>query len=203
MVLLARDDGSVELRVNGVFVMDSDHTTTERELARVGLGQSPSPAAVLVGGLGLGFTAATCLEDRRVERLTVVEIEQPVVDWVACGLVPQNPHLSADPRLEIVVADLVDHVRGTDATYDVALLDIDNGPGYLVHEANERAYTDAFLRRLRSRLNPQGVAVIWSATPSLALQRSMAEVFTGAEGLARTVDLQGRDERYFLYIGRA
>ena len=201
MVLLSRAEGVVELRVNGVFVMDSAHTATEHELATLGMAACDHPSRVLVGGLGLGFTARACLEDARLEWLTVVEIEQPVVEWVTSGLVPGGQELAADPRLEIVVADLADHVRETRATYDVVLLDVDNGPGHLVHERNDRVYGHAFLRELRARLSPGGVVVVWSAAESQELERAMAAVFPQLQVIRRPVDLQGRDEEYFLYAG--
>ncbi len=202
MVLLSRAEGVVELRVNGVFVMDSVHTGTEHDLAAVGLALCPAPSRVLVGGLGLGYTARACLEDPRVERVTVVEIEQPVADWVASGLVPRGRELASDPRLDLVVADLADHVRDTRATYDVVLLDIDNGPGNLVHPHNERVYGEDFLRTLRAHLEPGGVVALWSASASPALESSLATVFAETSTLRRAVDLQGRDEQYFLYTGR-
>src|SRR5919112_4501656 len=69
------DDGLavLELRVNGVFVMDTLETSTERTQATSALAQVDEPRAVLVGGLGLGFTVHEVLSDRRVERLVVVE----------------------------------------------------------------------------------------------------------------------------------
>ena len=90
------DDGSpgvLELRVNGVFVMDTRETSSERGLATAALAEVEDPRAVLVGGLGLGYTAHEVLADRRVERLVVVEIEEDLVRWMRDGTVPHGPAL--------------------------------------------------------------------------------------------------------------
>ena len=66
----------LELRVNGVFVMDTFETRTEVALARAALEQVETPHHVLVGGLGLGFTAHEALSDSRVEQVVVAEVEE-------------------------------------------------------------------------------------------------------------------------------
>ncbi len=96
VVVRRRDDGALELRVNGVFVMDDVETTSERRLAQVVLDHGARD--VLVGGLGLGFTVRTLLADDRVRRVVVAELHPEVV--AANGLV--------DPRLDVVIGDVRD-----------------------------------------------------------------------------------------------
>ena len=93
----------VELRVNGVYVMDSAQTSTERALATTALAAVPAPGDVLVGGLGLGFTARAVLADPRVRSCTVVEIEPALVAWLRAGVVPDGPALLAEPRFQVEV----------------------------------------------------------------------------------------------------
>src|ERR671920_332427 len=102
----ARGPAVLELRVNGVFVMDSLETSTEQALATAALAQVDEPRDVLVGGLGLGFTTHAVLMDRRVERLVVVEVEEALVAWMRDGTVPHGPEYLADQRLTVVVADI-------------------------------------------------------------------------------------------------
>ena len=83
----------IELRVNGVFVMDTAETSTEEALASAALGLVESPHRVLVGGLGLGFTLQAVLADPRVGTVTVVEIEEPVVAWMRGAAL--TPYLAA------------------------------------------------------------------------------------------------------------
>ena len=82
------------------------------------------------------------------------------------------------------------------------LLDVDNGPGYLVHDANSALYGPALLRTTRRAMRPHGLCVIWSAAHDQALHDAMAEVFGDAEATAYDVDLQGRAEQYWLHLAR-
>jgi spermidine synthase len=191
----------LELRVNGVFVMDTLETSTERALAAAALALVEKPGRVLVGGLGLGFTMHEVLADSRVERCTVVEIEQSVVDWMRDGTVVHGPRLLADERVDVVVADVaVALAEAGEAAYDLVLLDVDNGPGYLVHDANEAIYKQPFLEAAR-RATAQ-VLVIWSAAEAPQLAAAMEAVFGNLTGTAYDVRLGDRDEQYWLYSSR-
>jgi spermidine synthase len=191
----------LELRVNGVFVMDTLETTSERALAHAALALVEHPGRVLVGGLGLGFTLHEVLADSRVEACTVVEIEQAVVDWMRDGTIAHGPRVLADERAHVVVADVAVALGEADeAAYDLVLLDVDNGPGYLVHDANEALYRPQFLETAR-RATAQ-VLVIWSASEAVELQEAMAAVFGNATATSYDVRLGERDEQYWLYSSR-
>jgi spermidine synthase len=192
----------VELRVNGVFVMDTLETTSEIELAAQALDLVERPDAVLIGGLGLGFTLQRVLADARVERAVVVEIEEPLIEWMRDGTVPHGPAILADARATVVNADIAMAIAEARSTYDLVLLDVDNGPGYLVHEGNEGVYEEDFLRRCRDLLSPGGVLVVWSANAAPDLLEAMRAVFGGAEEQAHDVLLQERPEQYNLYLAR-
>ncbi len=195
--------GFVELRVNGVFVMDTQETSSERGLAAAALAQVQDPRTVVVGGLGLGYTAHEVLADRRVERLVVVEIEEDLVRWMRDGTVPHGPAFLADDRLQVVTADVRQAlVEAAPSSYDLVLLDVDNGPGFLVHDANAEVYRAGFLGTVREALRPGGAAVVWSASPAPALEAAMAAVFGGVTPLPYDVRLQGRAEQYWLYLSR-
>ena len=103
----------------------------------------------------------------------------------------------------VVNADIAMAIAEARSTYDLVLLDVDNGPGYLVHEANEAVYETQFLHRCREVLAPGGVLVIWSANAAPDLLAAMREVFGEAEEQAHDVLLQERPEHYFLYLARA
>lgn len=201
-----REPGSpavVELRVNGVFVMDTFETSTEQALADAALALVDAPRDVLVGGLGLGYTMHRVLADSRVERCSVVEIEQALVGWMRDGTVPHGPALLADERVHVVVADIAHAVvEGRDATYDLVLLDVDNGPGYLVHDTNAALYETPFLTATKRLLRAGGVLVVWSAAASPGLERALRQVFGDAETRPYDVRLQERDEQYWLHVAR-
>ena len=194
--------GVWELRVNGVFVMDSQETSTEIELARAVLAQVDDPRDVVVGGLGLGFTLRAVLADPRVRHATVVEIEEPLIGWMRDGTIPHGPALLADDRVRVVNADLAMAVAEARSTYDVVLLDVDNGPGYLVHESNGSLYEPPFLARVRDLLRPGGALAVWSSAPSASLEAALGDALDDVETLELPVALQGRDEHYLLYLGR-
>jgi spermidine synthase len=202
LVLSRRADGHLELRANGVFVMDTENTHTEKALASLALEQVTKAEDVLIGGLGLGFTTEQVLTDPRVRRVVTVEIEPALVGLMRDGTVPHGPGLLADPRLEIRIADIQDAILA-DEYYDLILLDVDNGPGYLVHDHNAEVYAAPFLTRLQKALGPKGVLVIWSASQEPALQAQLEAVFGNATEHAYDVQLGTRPEKYFLYLSQS
>jgi len=193
----------LELRVNGVFVMDSRETTTEQALAAAALSHVDEPRSVVVAGLGLGYTVRAVLTDQRVERVAVVEVEEALVGWMRDGTVPHGPSFLADERVAVVVADVRQAVaEAGPATYDLVLLDVDNGPGFLVHEANAEVYEAPFLRAVHALLRPGGAVAVWSAAQAPGLRESLSTVFGEAGGIPLDVRLQGREEQYWLYLAR-
>ncbi len=202
---------TLELRVNGVFVMDTLETATERQLAAAALARVDDPRAVVIGGLGLGFTLHEVLADSRVEKVAVVEIEDSLVRWMRDGTVPHGPAFFADERLHVVVADIrMAMAEATPASYDLVLLDVDNGPGYLVHDDNAAVYEQTFLAQVAQALRPGGALVVWSADEAPVLAETMATVFGDVTPMVHDVVLQhgGRQEggsrptQYWLYLSR-
>jgi spermidine synthase len=225
-VVLRRRPGPVyELIVNGVFLMDTAETSTERLLAELVLARHPAPRRVLVGGLGLGYTLAGLLADPRVERVDVVEIELLLVEWLRAGLVPGADRALADPRVHVRVAD-VREVLGQDppsyteggqsgakirplsrkegdpasGRYDAVVLDVDNGPGFLVHERNAAVYEAPALRAAARVLRPSGLLVVWSADRAPGLHAALTEHVGPTEQVVRWVERQGRQLDYYLYV---
>jgi len=194
---------ALELRANGVFVMDTLEASSERALAGAALELVDDPRAVVVGGLGLGFTMHEVLADSRVEKCAVVEIEQALVDWMRDGTIPHGPALLADERVRAVVADIaVALAEAPPASYDLVLLDVDNGPGYLVHDTNAALYHAPFLETARAALREGGALAIWSAAVAPGLEETLREVFGNAAARPYDVLLQDRDEQYWLYVAR-
>lgn len=194
----------LELRVNGVFVMDTLENSSEKGLATAALKLVENPRSVIVGGLGLGFTMHQVLGDSRVEKLVVVELEDALVQWMRDGTVPHGPSYLADERLTVMTADIRLAMAEADAAaYDLVLLDVDNGPGFLVYDDNAAIYERDFLDLTRKRVRPGGALVIWSATESSPLQAGMDEVFGNVAAIPYDVTLNDRAEHYWLYLSRA
>ncbi|MFI6678322.1 hypothetical protein [Kribbella sp. NPDC050470] len=199
LVLRHRDDGALELRVNGVFVMDDVETSSEELLASAALASVRRPDRVLVGGLGLGYTVRALLADPRLGQVVVAEIEPELVSWMRSGLVPS---VLDDPRVGVVVGDVRDVVaEAEDASLDAILLDVDNGPDFLVYNENSAIYASPFVTTCRSKLRAGGVLTVWSSSESAALEDVVASVFGACEVKPVPVRLQGRAETYYVYQG--
>lgn len=205
IVLRERRNGSgptvLELRVNGVYVMDTIETTSERALAQAALELVDEPRSVLVGGLGLGFTMHEVLADPRVEQCTVVEIEQPLVDWMRDGTIAHGPQLLADDRVSVTVGDVAQALaEAREDAFDLVLLDVDNGPDHLVHDVNAAIYKVPFLEAARRSVRQ--VLAVWSSCEAPQLEAAMQEVFGNVDPRPYDVQLDQRDERYWLYVSR-
>lgn len=168
-VVLRRHGELLQIIANGCFLMDTSDGRSERLLvdaARDALDPRPQPH-VLIGGLGVGFSLAHAAADPHWGAITVVEREPAIVDWHRTGpLATISEQAVADPRTEIVEADLITHIRETSATYDALCLDIDNGPDWTVTEGNDDLYSPAGLTSCARVLKPGGVLAVWSAQPS-------------------------------------
>lgn len=191
----------LELRVNGVFVMDSGHTNTEERIAREALAAVARPRRVLVGGLGLGFTLRALLSDNRVEHVTVAELEPAVVQWVAEGLVPATAGVLDDRRVEVRVTDVQECLAQAEpATLDAILLDVDNGPDHLVFDDNAALYGRDSLARCLDCCTDGGAVVVWSAGHSAALLERLSALSSSARHIPVAVSLQGRETHHHLYV---
>jgi hypothetical protein len=220
MVLRRRQDAHaevMELITNGIFIMDTLETSTERLLARAALDASARAGAqslhqgdspprrlnVVAAGLGLGFTVQELLADDTVGELEVVEIEPAVVSWVRSGLVPATAGVLADPRVRTHVADVRRWLpRRAAASIDILALDIDNGPDFLVHLDNTEVYESAFLATVKRTLRPGGVLATWSASRSTRLHDRLTRTFGECEEIRGPVTREGRRFDYFLYVAR-
>jgi spermidine synthase len=135
--------------------------------------------------------------------VVVVEIEEALVGWLRDGTVPHGPALLADERLHVVTADIRQAVaEAPAASYDLVLLDVDNGPASLVHGDNQEIYRTGFLSGVARLLRPGGAVAVWSAAEAPELADALTSVFGTATAVPHEVALQGRDERYWLYLAR-
>jgi len=160
-----------EVKLGDAFLMSSLFHVVEEQLARLGLGDLEAGEwDVVVGGLGLGYTARAALAHESVRALLVIEALGPVIDWHQRGLVPLGSGITSDPRCHFVNADffaLAKSESGFDPgqprrRFHAVLLDIDHSPRDLLHSSNGAFYEPAGLRALVAHLYPGGVFALWS-----------------------------------------
>jgi spermidine synthase len=209
-VALRRRGEVLELVVDGAFAMDTVDTSTELLLAEEALRRHPAPWRVLVGGLGLGFTARSVLADDRVAHVDIVELAQPLIEWAREGVVPELAGIEG-PRCSLHVADVAEVLAagagqtdqagstGPAGPWDVVVLDVDNGPGFLVHADNAGLYAVPGLAAARAALAPGGVLVVWSSHVAPELLAALGEVAGPSDDVAETVVPVEREGRAFDY----
>src|ERR1700712_514673 len=119
-----------EVKLGDEFLMSSLFTIAEEELATLGLAAtSGSDLDVMVGGLGLGYTAVTALRDARVRTLTVIDALPAVIDWHERMLLPTSRELVGDARPRLVLDHFCAVLRREPVLrYDAILLDVDHSP---------------------------------------------------------------------------
>lgn len=181
-----------EVKLGEEYLMSSLFTVAEEELARLGLAAvaGDAPLTVVVGGLGLGYTAVTALDDARVTSLAVIDALPAVIAWHERRLLPVSTHLVDDARTRLVHADFFAMVRGEPgavlgvaATIDVVLLDVDHTPTFTLDPSHADLYTVDGMRRLARHLTPGGVFALWSDDPpDESFLGVLHEVFARVEG---------------------
>lgn len=168
-----------EITLNHEFLMSSYHTESERVFAEIALGLHRADSlSVLIGGLGLGYTAQAVLGSDRVRSIEVVELLPQVLDWLARDLFPLSGTLKADARFRALQDDVYGRLAGPPGTtYDVILIDVDHSPADNLAAANDVFYTRAGLQRAKAHLRPGGVLGVWSAAESRSFEQALGEVF--------------------------
>jgi len=191
-----------EIKLGDEFLMSSQFTAAEIELARLGLAAlRRGDLDVVVGGLGLGYTARAVLENAEVRSLIVVDALAEVIEWHALALLPLGKELTGDPRCRLVHGDffaMSDSAAGFDPDaparqFDAVLVDIDHSPRSLLHPRHAALYQPEGLARLAAHLRPGGVFALWSNDPpDQAFERDLAGAFaTSSAHVVTFNNLQG------------
>jgi spermidine synthase len=182
------DTDVFEVILNDEFLMSSLFTAGEIALADIGLQHAAAAKLdIIVGGLGLGYTAGAALADPRVRSMTVIEALPAVIAWHRSGLLPLGKQLAGDARCTLFEGSffelagdnfrMLDPAPG-DRRFHAVLLDIDHSPQHVLHPRNRAFYSVAGLTRLRACLHEAGVFALWSNDPpDQEFMSVLAEVF--------------------------
>lgn len=213
--ILALKTDVFEILLGEEHLMSSLFTASEIALADKGLAAlSGNTLDVLVGGLGLGYTAQAVLAHESVADLTVVDLLAPVIRWHEEGLVPMKTELADNPRCRLVQGDFFAMAASEDGfdrdqpgrQYDALLIDIDHTPERLLHGGSKGFYTPEGLRAVQRFVKPGGIVGLWSdEAPDEAITALLGQAFDAAwaEPVVFANPLQdGREVTQAVYLGR-
>ena len=181
-----------EVKLGEEFLMSSMFVEAEEALSTLGLAQVQGDKLdVVVGGLGLGYTAVAALQDPRIEELLVVEALDTVIGWHKDELVPLGKVLNADARNRYVHGSFFDLATAPDTgfdpqnagkKFDAILLDIDHSPTEYLNAGNAQFYTADNLALMAQQLKPNGVFAMWSQNlPEEKFEALLNSVFDTVE----------------------
>jgi len=205
---LLSEPGTVvtEITLDHQFLMSSYNTASERALARYALEMHQGrDLKVLVGGLGLGYTAREVLSSDRVAQTEVVEFLPPLIDWLGKGLVPLADELRADSRFAVVEGDVYARLSEPPQwKYDLILVDVDHSPDEHLGDENDSFYTAEGLGLAKKHLAPEGVLGVWSYADSAQFADALRTVFSEVriESVAFENRVVGEEETNWLFFAR-
>ncbi len=182
-----------EVKLGDEFLMSSLFVEAEEQLSKIGLAGLSGELDVVVGGLGLGYTAAAALDFENVKTVLVIDLFREVIDWHEAGIVPLGSRLSGDKRCEMRQGDFFELAKtGFDISdktrkFDAVLLDIDHSPEHFLDAKNESFYGIEGLKSLRKQLKDKGVFALWSNDPPDEKFRRQLESIFG-EASAETIE---------------
>ncbi len=201
-----------EVKLGDEFLMSSMFVDAEVALADLGIERAAGESLdVVVGGLGLGYTAEAALRHDRVNELLVVDALDTVINWHEQEKVPLGKLLNADPRCRYVLGSFFDFAVSNEGfdpqspgrQFDAILLDIDHSPRALLNESNASFYTAESLGKMARFLKECGVFAMWSNDPpDEPFMDTLRELFVEVE--ARVVSFynpfQNRESTNTVYL---
>lgn len=195
-----------EITLDHQLLMSSYNTVSERALADEALARHQGrDLSVLVGGLGLGYTAAAVLQSTRVQRVDVIEFLPAVVGFLREGLVPLSPALLADTRFGVREGDVYGTLLDqSDERWDLVLIDVDHAPDDHLGAGNESFYTESGLARAKHHLAPDGILAVWSYAESSPFVDALHAAFAVVEAVPVTYmnDLVDEEHTDWLFLAR-
>lgn len=203
-LVLTRHVSEYLIQAGGQSLMSSRAHGSEDALAALGCGRAralPRPA-VLIGGLGMGFTLRAALDALPpAARVVVAELIPAVVEWNEGELGDLAGRPLGDPRVEIALSDVGEVLRASPSRFDAILLDVDNGPAAMATASNAGLYGSRGLAAAREALRPGGTLAVWSAFDDRRFERRLgAAGFT--VGRERVRSRPGGGSRHTILLAR-
>ena len=201
---LVEHDGSYSISLDGKELMHSRANESEFLLGSLGVSRLNNEAAgrVLIGGLGLGYTLKGVLES--VGDKTIIEVAEmisEVIEWNRTHLKNLNGSLLDHSQVEILTVDVIRLIQEAKSnTYDVILLDVDNGPNAMVCETNASLYSKSGIRSICRALKNSGRLVVWSAGPAHGFEKRLERAGLQVEAVRAKAHAGAKGPSHFLYV---
>jgi len=182
-----------EVKLGDEFLMSSLFVEAEEQLSKLGLDKlsfngHSEHLSVVVGGLGLGYTALTALQYDNVADLRTIDVMQPVISWHQQGLLPVGDVLASNTKSKLIHGDFfeiaTDSQQGilNDEQVHAILLDIDHSPSHWLNEGNSRFYNVASLSSMRNKIVEGGLFGLWSnEMPDPEFTKLLLQVFRSVD----------------------
>lgn len=188
--LSAEGEDIWEIKLDDGYLMSSRFVDGEIALAEMGLAETTGDQLdVVVGGLGLGYTAEAALRDPRVSKLTVVELIPEVIEWHHDRVLPLGEAVAGDPRCRLMEGNFFELARSPEGFFpaeierrhDAILIDIDHSTTHFIDPGSAGFYSADAIAAVAERLVPGGVFALWSTDAEdamfvEAMQRSLQDV---------------------------
>lgn len=212
---LSLDIDVYEIKLDEEYLMSSLFTDAEIALSDLGLAElDRDNLDVVVGGLGLGYTAKAALDNSKTGKLTVLDTLPEVIEWHQQGLLPLGEQLSNDPRCHLVHGDFFGaslsatpgmSPSAPDVKHDAILLDVDHSPSNVLHDDHKKLYTKDGLKKLAAHLVPGGIFALWSTElPEPWFEENLASAFADirADVITFKHPLLDREDINTVYVAR-
>ncbi|MBL4781893.1 MAG: spermidine synthase [Porticoccaceae bacterium] len=185
-----------EVKLGDEFLMSSLFVEAEEQLASLALAALKRNGhreahEIVVGGLGLGYTAVEALKDPALKSMRVIDIMPAVISWHQKGLLPVGDILASDPRSTLDEGDFFKLATSSEAGFDsseperkvhAVLLDIDHSPSHWLNDANQSFYTEASLHSVADKICTGGIFALWSnELPDAQFSELLNRVFVDCE----------------------
>ena len=198
-----------EIKLGEEFLMSSMFTASEEALANLAIDKLTEPNLdIVVGGLGLGYTARAVLEHDNVSSLMVVDKLQAVIEWHETGLLPLGEELTGDERCQFHLGDFFEMAmsqEGFGKAQDAILVDIDHSPQFFLDAANQAFYQPEGLAKTARHIKPGGIFGLWSdELPDDDFGDILSQVFDSVwmEPVTFYNPLQNRDFTQSVYLAQ-
>ncbi|KTE05105.1 spermidine synthase [Sphingopyxis sp. H115] len=203
---LFRRGGDFIIAIGGNELMSSRMSGSEEALAAMSCARLAGRKAphLLIGGYGMGFTLRAALAELGPDaKITVAELVPGIIDWARGPMAELAAGALDDPRVELVVGDVATVIADGRGRYDAILLDVDNGPDALTHEANDRLYSAAGLAAAKAALTRGGILAIWSAAPDARFTRRLAAAGFRVDEVGVRARSNGKGARHVIWFATA